>query len=368
MLRRRLVVLALLAVLVAPAGTPAHAAIPTRARSPARYMLVLGDSLSTGYHAPGGNLTLGDWTCAANTPATIRSGEAGFSCLLWTRIKRLKPHLTIVNLAVDGEDSCSFIHVLTCPYGSSARASGPPYDVGFTPQLKETLAFLHRHPGQVSPITFELGGNDNIVDGLGHVVPDRFQTMEQNRDRILRQIRKAAPRADILLLDYPTPQPRDYAPKGVEAAFGNMIAAEAARYRGFPVDLGHPTEFWDDSFVDSSDHPSDTGQRQLAETVWDAYNAYLHGRRPVIITVQPTDGKGRAGRPIGFQFATGPGAQATLRLTYGANTYTAAGTADAAGHWQGSWNAAAYTGKISVHACASSGGASSCIDEYLSLT
>ncbi len=100
-------------------ATPAGAATPS-------YYLALGDSLATGVGAPSG---------------------AGYVDDLATAYGRSVPGLQLMNLSCPGETTDSMISG-SCKSGQS--------------QLSAAEAFLRAHPGQVSALTIDIGGNDVV--------------------------------------------------------------------------------------------------------------------------------------------------------------------------------------------------------------
>jgi lysophospholipase L1-like esterase len=330
---------------------------------------VLGDSLSTGFHQTGFSVFPGSWDCKTAATSLITSGRLGWSCILRSDLRHLRPRIRVENLALNGEDSCSMIRRRLCGTGSPSRTGSPSYNIDRHSQLDAALAFLHAHPKQVSPITFEIGGNDGLVDPSGTVRQAVFDRLAANRDKILAKIRAAAPAADILLVGYPLPAPGDFAPRGVETQYEAMSADEARKYGALTVDLSRPTHYWDYPFRDTgTGHPSDTGQRQIAEIVWSDYQAYLHGKTPVSLTVKPSADHVPRGKTVSLSYSTIPRARVSLALGFKDSSYRQRGHADRSGHWQVRWSAPHHSGHVSVHACANADGASMCIDEFLVVT
>jgi hypothetical protein len=129
--------------------------------------------------------------------------------------------------------------------------------------------------------------------------------------------------------------------------------------------VGHPTEFWDYSYIDTlSSHASDTGQKATAAIVWSDYRAVLQGKSPIPLTVRPRSDQLPAGKNQSFDYLTAPHARVSLKLTFTGGRYAASASADGAGGWHASWPSARHTGKVFVDACASKGGVSLCVDEY----
>ncbi len=167
------------------AGRPAHAARGAarqthRATGPSDYYLSLGDSLAYGYQPY----------------PPIRQGF-GFYDDLAAGLERVHPGLQPVNFGCPGESSVTFING-GCPFAAAVNYSHP--------QLTTALAFLKAHRGQVSPITYVMGANDllQILTNTA-ALTSTLQRFAVNEDSILRQLRQAAPAADIVTIDYYNP-------------------------------------------------------------------------------------------------------------------------------------------------------------------
>lgn len=104
---------------------------------PKSYYLALGDSLAFGYQ-----------------PDLNWSG--GYSSDFY---RDLKGHgvRDYANLACPGETTMTMIKG-GCPYAFLRKS------LYASPQLQAALAYLHKHAGQVSPVTLDIGGNDMIRD------------------------------------------------------------------------------------------------------------------------------------------------------------------------------------------------------------
>lgn len=243
------------------------------------FYLALGDSITVGLHSQDGSTYSGDRSCRQR--ALDATGRGGWVCLYYASLRRQDPTLRLKNMALDGEDSCSFTGGVVC--GVSTREVGgegkPSYNPATTTQMAATLTFIAHHPGQVRVITFELGGNDLLsllakVDQAATQEPVVLQRVETNDDAILRRLHAAAPQARLVLFDLYNPISGTFIAHlfpGVNTLFqetatqyGQFMRAEAVRYGGTFVDLqagfmGHP-EYIGDDYV----HPTDAGQREIA--------------------------------------------------------------------------------------------------------
>lgn len=137
---RLLVVLAMAALVLAGAAglvrPPATRAAATLV-GPKAYYLALGDSLAFGYQPNW------DWS----------HGYAD----QWFPMLRAKGTVSYVNYGCPGETSATFVSG-GCPYAylRHVRYSGS--------QLSAAVSFLKLHPGQVSPVSLDIGANDLLGD------------------------------------------------------------------------------------------------------------------------------------------------------------------------------------------------------------
>jgi lysophospholipase L1-like esterase len=172
------VVLAALIPLAAPG-----AALAKRAPAP-RYYLALGDSLSTGFQPDqNGN--------GVNT-------DRGYTNdLLAIEAKHIRT-LRLVDVGCPGDTTGS----LLTGRGNAASARKYHCDRKGGSQLKAAIAFLraHHRAGEVPLVTIDIGAND--VDGcagvptsqLGTCVANGENAIKTNTPKILRALRKAAPK------------------------------------------------------------------------------------------------------------------------------------------------------------------------------
>jgi len=250
--------------------------------TPARYLLVLGDSLSTGYQ-PG---STGDRLC--RNGAADATGRGGWACLLLGRLRASGggPY-DIANLAVNGEDTCGYLTGRTC----GGRPIGDA-----TPQQQEASAFLRSHAGRVAAITLDIGADDAGVlardeaqgpTAQGYAdLNTAFARATRNYRRILQRLRDAAPGVPILALGYYVPNlPASIPPTFLPLADGliqslairfnrGIVAAASAAHASY-VDLYHPFLGKRGSLLVPGDiHPDDRGQQLIARLVWKAYHTH----------------------------------------------------------------------------------------------
>lgn len=187
---------ALLTALVLLLPTPSAGAA-----KPQRSYLALGDSLAFGYSQAKFNSLFPN-----ENPAAYDTGYVDdFGRFL------LKTHrdTSIVNDGCPGETTDSFI-AGPCLY-QLAFPLHHPYVAGPTSsQLTDALTYLHANPGEVSPITLDIGANDalGVIEGtckleaacIAAHAPALFAHIATNLGTILADLRGAAPNAKIVVL------------------------------------------------------------------------------------------------------------------------------------------------------------------------
>jgi lysophospholipase L1-like esterase len=223
--------IALIGILV---GTLPAAAAPGTYQAPRKYYLALGDSLAYGFEAsrfvPG---------------ATADSFDTGYVNDFWNSIKTIRPDVQLVNFGCPGETTQTYlagcstfpIPLLHNPYTTSQQAAA--------------VAFLGAHPGQVSPITVDLGANDAIP--LLHTCPNQaciaagLIGIGNRLGAELATLRTAAPRAEIIVMQYYNPlyvvaPSTDVLVNQLNAVIAAAAAPAGARLAdAFPVINGNPS-------------------------------------------------------------------------------------------------------------------------------
>jgi lysophospholipase L1-like esterase len=250
---------------------------------PGRYYLALGDSLTYGIQ-PGK-------VDAGLPPSRFHTG---FVDVFARRLRTLKPTLRVVNYGCPGESTKTFV-VGGCLW----LARGHSLHDGFHgAQLDAALAFLRAHPGEASPITVNLGGND--ADAFSKACHYSFACARARATRALRQIasrlvwilrrlRAAAPRADIIVIgvwnnDLSHPRQSDPLYRALDLAIGRVAGDARARFAD-PFLLFDPqgsvarrqARICALTFICSrgDGHPTDAGYRAIAAAVLTA-SGYVH--------------------------------------------------------------------------------------------
>ncbi len=202
-------VLAWLAVIPSPGSGIAHASLV----GPKAYYLALGDSLAYGLQPD-----LDD--------------HDGYPADFFTD---LQSHgtTTLADMGCSGETTVTFING-GCPYGKIL----PPHYTYSGPQLAAALAFLQQHPGQVSPVTIDIGANDllNVIDSSTCTVSALTTTLQlaaTNLQSILSQLQAALHGSgDLITMTYYFPY-QNMCPNLVPyAEYFNGLIAAVARQNG----------------------------------------------------------------------------------------------------------------------------------------
>src|SRR5260221_7929778 len=269
--------LAALAVTVGSATAASATPLP-RPTPPKNYYLALGDSVAYGFQ-----------TSKALAGLPPDAFNTGYADLFAARLRQLRPQIATVNYSCPGESTTSFL--LPCIWKTSGHALHNDYSGS---QLDAALAFLAAHRGQVSPITLSLNGND-INDFLRPCPPGDLACIQNGapvaiaayRARltsILTRLRAAAPDAAIIVVGAYDPNIGAFAfadPLFTQLNQAQQAAAATVRARfadPFPVfnpqgdDAAETTAICTLTLLCSQGdgHPSDTGYRALADTVWAA--------------------------------------------------------------------------------------------------
>jgi lysophospholipase L1-like esterase len=281
---------------------------------PGKYYLSLGDSIAFGYQ---------DARAKAEAKATGTVNPAhfntGYTDDLYRMLRAIDPGIQLVNYACPGETSTEFISAPGCP-------SYPfPLHNGYsTSQLQAALAFLSAHPGQVSPITVDLGANDILhlvasCGGLGNLncvaagVPALFKQIGANLAQILPALRQAAPNAQIMLVGLYNPFAAGDASTNALAQSLDQVLVQAAEATGvtyvstldsFNLNSPQPATICFFTLFCTADqdiHPSDAGYLQITKLLWLA-SGFASAAHGFFVTFNSTaPGRGE------IYFGSGPG-------------------------------------------------------------
>lgn len=184
-------------LLASSEATSLAADAPPTFTPPKHYYLALGDSLAFGFQFATFNQQF-----PTEPPTTFSTGYAdNFARML----QGLRPESHLINFGCPGESTVTFMQG-GCPYTEKGFSLHTSY-VGS--QLSAAVTFLQDHPGQVSPITLNLGDNDlnTLIAQCGADVscyhqqgPIVLAQIATNLNQILTALRRAAPESEIILM------------------------------------------------------------------------------------------------------------------------------------------------------------------------
>ncbi len=232
---------------------------------PQRYYLALGDSIAYGVQ-----------------PTKMKPGarasdfDTGYVDLFAARLRKLSPKIQVVNYGCPGESTLTFTHG-RCPTLADGMKLHDPFR---GPQLSAALSFLRAHRGQVSPVTLTLWGNDLLpLSQKGKRAPGAIATFASRFDSILRQLRAAAPTAEIIVSGAWNPEAdrlEQAAPLygALDAAIARVAAPSRARVANVSAAFNPPGSVSAQKarlcalsfFCSMGDpHPTDAGYRAMAD-------------------------------------------------------------------------------------------------------
>lgn len=160
--------------------------------APQSYYLALGDSMAFGFQPT-----------KARRGLSPRLFNTGYVDVFAARLRKLAPGIEVVNYGCPGESLVTFIRGGCSWLGEGGRL----HDSFRGAQLAAALDFLRAHPGQVSPITVTLWGNDvgvfeercrNELRCIRKRAPRALGSMASRLRSILSRLRAAAPDAEII--------------------------------------------------------------------------------------------------------------------------------------------------------------------------
>lgn len=257
--------------LVVLAAGGASAATGPIYQAPRAYYLALGDSIAYGFQPAKRDLP----------PSGVRTGYVD---VFASRLRALTPGIKVVNYSCPGEQAKTFI-AGECPWVNDGRRLHEAYTGS---QLAAAVAFLRAHPGQVSPITLTMWGNDLFGDFapacrddlvcIGSHASAGLARLGSRLSTIVGRLRAAAPKAEIILtgawnFDVEHPARTDPLFRSIDATIARVATAGNARvakmYPVFSPVGSHArakARICKFTFVCSQDdlHPTDAGYRAMA--------------------------------------------------------------------------------------------------------
>ncbi len=296
------VLLLALAISAVLGALPRTATSGTRQRPvyqpPQSYYLALGDSITYGFQP----------NKAGARPSAV---DTGYVDVFAARLRKLSPKIQVVNYGCPGESTVTFTRG-GCPWLAEGKKL---HDAFRGSQLKAALTFVRAHPGEVSPITLTLWGNDVLpLSQKGKRAPRAIASVASRLRSILQQLRGAAPTAEIIVtgawnpevdrLEQAEPLYRSLAAAIVRVAaasrvrVANMFAAfNSGSVRAQKARLCALTFFCSKG----DPHPTDAGYRAMADAHMARRATRGRGRRfcgPIGRPCRATDRPADGGRPV----------------------------------------------------------------------
>lgn len=250
---------------------------------PKHYYLALGDSLAFGAQL---GKFFSELASGTYDPASFNTGYVDDFA---AKMRTLDPSLETVNLSCPGETTASFAG--TCFF----RALGFPIKVNYGgSQEQAALAFLHAHPGQVSPITIDLGLNDAQlpcasptfsvdVSCFRSTMPVALKSVAANLPRILDELHAASPSSEIIVMTYYNPffvvdPTTDALVESMNSEITGIASARNLRvadiFSAFNGTGGETSTVCAMTFVCTpplyDEHPTDAGYGLMADRFWTA--------------------------------------------------------------------------------------------------
>jgi lysophospholipase L1-like esterase len=199
-----------------------------------------------------------------------------------------------VNLSCPGETTDSFTK--SCLFKVLGFALHTDYSGS---QESAALSFLRTHPGQVSPITIDLGLADALLPCAGPTflvdvacihttMPGALQSLRQNLPDILADLKQASPSSEIIVMTYYNPFfVEDTSTDALISPLNEEIASIAAARKVRVADAFKPFNRSGNEadtlctltlMCPNRDyHPSDAGYKVIAQQFWTASGYGRHG-------------------------------------------------------------------------------------------
>jgi lysophospholipase L1-like esterase len=182
----KVIVLFLGSAVALAAAVSGSAAVVRQDGRPQGYYLALGDSMTYGIQPT---------KAAAQAPPS--AFDTGYVDRFVGRLRKLSPEIEVVNYGCPGESAATFVRG-GCPWLTEGRKL---HDAFRGSQLQAALSFLQAHPGEVSPITLTLWGNDVPLPLSQNAkrAPRTIAAFAARFRSILQRLRRAAPDAEIIV-------------------------------------------------------------------------------------------------------------------------------------------------------------------------
>jgi lysophospholipase L1-like esterase len=271
--------LAIPVVLVLPGAATSGTVQRSVYEPPQSYYLALGDSITYGFQPT-----------KAKAGARPSAFDTGYVDVFAARLRKLSPKVQVVNYGCPGESTVTFTRGGCPAFADRIKL----HDAFRGSQLGAALSFLQAHPGEVSPITLTLFGNDwlpllldtckgNVACVRKHA-PSATASFASRLGSILQRLRTAAPNAEIIVTGAWNPDPSQLQQLGpiyrsLESSIARASTASQARVaKMLPVFnpagnvRSQRARLCSLTFICSKGdpHPTDAGYRAMADAVMAA--------------------------------------------------------------------------------------------------
>jgi lysophospholipase L1-like esterase len=252
---------------------------------PKHYYLALGDSIAFGVQL---GRFFRELATGTYDPTTFNTGYVDDFA---GKLRTIDPNIETVNLSCPGEDTASYLGLTPCLF-RAVFPTLPLHTVYGGSQEAAALSFLRNHPGQVSPITIDIGLNDAqlpcvlpgfVVDVpcLHRTMPAAMQSVAQNLPKILAELHEASPSSEIILMTYYDPYfVQDPSTDALIASLDNEIIGIATVNDVRIADAFGPFNRTGDEgsticaltlmCPNLDPHPTDAGYSVIAQQLWNA--------------------------------------------------------------------------------------------------
>lgn len=281
---RMLTIFMIVVLGVATLGPKGVEASSAQFNPPKQYYLALGDSLAFGYQQAK------FVQLAQHPPVDPAAFSTGYVDDFTQMLRMIQPTIQTVNYGCPGETTTRFLSSAGCPTYPFALHNGYT-----TSQMDAALAFLRTHPGQVSPITLDIGSDDviGLLEGcatqsnpqscIDSVLPGALNQVATNLNSILSELRAASPSSEIIVMEYYNPlavTPLADASNAVAVQLNNVIADDAQAHDARVADTFTPFNLASPQpqtlcaltlmCSDSDIHASNAGYQVIAQQFWAA--------------------------------------------------------------------------------------------------
>ena len=238
----------------------------------------------TFYLALGDSITYGIQPTKAKPGAPPSAFHTGYVDVFAARLRKRSPQLEVVNYGCPGESTVTFVRG-GCP---AFRDGIELHDAFQGSQLKAALSFLQAHPGEVSPVTLTLFGNDwlpLLLDTCtGDVAcvrkrgPSAIASFGSRVRSIVQRLRAASPSAEIIVTGAWNPDPNQLTQlkpiyRSLDASIARAAIPSHARVAKMLPVFNPPrngqARLCALTFICSKGdpHPTDAGYRAMADAV-----------------------------------------------------------------------------------------------------